>query len=166
MRALSTLLVMAFACAPGWSADWLTDGGDSKRTAWQRDETIFTKKNVGATKLLWTIRLDNKPRQMHSLFPPLIVDRVDTRNGPKQIAVVAGVSDNLYAIDVETGKLLWKKHFDNNWTEQPGRRPAYVLCPGGITGHAGHRAQRDARQVYDLRRLLGRQAAASEHGRR
>ena len=133
MRALSILLAMAFACVPGWSADWLTDGGDSKRTAWQRDETIFTKKNVGATKLLWTIKLDNKPRQMHSLFPPLIVGRVDTRHGPKQIAVVAGVSDNLYAVDVETGKLLWEKHFDNNWTEEPGRRPAYVLCPGGIT---------------------------------
>ena len=133
MKALTTLLVMAFTCAPVWSTDWLTDGGDSKRTAWQRHETIFTKENIGSTKLLWTIKLDNEPRQMHSLFPPLIASRVDTHDGPKQIAVVAGVSDNLYAIDVEKGKLLWTKHFDNNWIGQPVTRSTYILCPGGLT---------------------------------
>lgn len=132
MRALTTLIAITLLCAPAWSADWLTDGGDSKRTAWQRDETIFTKENVKNTKLLWKIKLDNEPRQMHSLFPALIVGRVDTNDGPKQIAVVTGVSDNLYAIDVASGKLLWKKHFESNWTPPPDGRGAYVLCPGGI----------------------------------
>ena len=57
---------------------------------------------------------------MHSLFPPLIVDKLPTKNGPKQIAIVAGISDNIYAIDVETGKLLWQRHF----TIRPSRKVA------------------------------------------
>ena len=71
-----------------------------------RDETIFTKDNISKMKLLWKIKLDNEVRQMHSLFPPLIVGKVDTSAGPKQIAIVTGVSDNIYAIDVATGKQL------------------------------------------------------------
>ena len=77
-------------------ADWLTDGGDPQRTAWQRNETILTKANVKDMKLLWKIQLDNQPRQMHNLFPPLIAGSVSTPSGDKEIAVVAGVSDNVY----------------------------------------------------------------------
>ena len=103
MRVLLILTLIVVGPLAGWSADWLTDGSDTKRTAWQRDETIFNKANVGESKLLWKIQLDNKPREMHSFLAPLIVEGVQTAEGPKEIAVIAGVSDNLYAIDVETG---------------------------------------------------------------
>ena len=54
--------------------------------------------------------------------------------GVKQIAIDAGVSDNIYAIDVETGQLLWKKHFVSTWTPPAnGGRGGGILCPGGIT---------------------------------
>ena len=53
-------------------ADWLTDGADPQRTAWQRNETILTKDTVKDMKLLWTVKTDNQSRQMHNLFPPLI----------------------------------------------------------------------------------------------
>ena len=117
-------------------ANWLTDGADSRRTAWQQNETILTTANVKDMKLLWTIKLDNQTRQMHSLFPPLIVGSATTTAGPRQIAVVAGVSDNLYGIDVEKGTLLWKRHFDSTYQEPPpvpGGRGGSVLCPGGLT---------------------------------
>jgi outer membrane protein assembly factor BamB len=132
MRFLTCVLALLLCGVPSWSADWLTDGGNPERTAWQKDETVFTLDNVSETKLLWTIKLDNEPRQMHSLFPPLIAGRVDTSSGPKEIALVTGVSDNLYAIDVKTGKLIWTKHFDNSWKPQPGGRGHYLLCPGGV----------------------------------
>src|SRR5262245_10768514 len=83
----------------GRRADWMTDGGDPQRTAWQRNETILTKNNVKDMKLLWKIKLDNETRQMHSLFPPLIAGNVTTSSGLKEIAIVAGVSDNVYGID-------------------------------------------------------------------
>ena len=102
-------------------ADWLTDGGDPQRTAWQQHETILTTDNVKDMKLLWKLKLDNQTRQMHSLFPPLIVGNVTTRTGPKQIAIVAGVSDNVFGIDVEKGRLLWTRHFDSTFQEPPPR---------------------------------------------
>src|SRR5581483_4199855 len=81
----------------------------------------------------WKIKLDSQPREMHNLFPALIVDKVRTSTGPKEIAIVAGVSDNLFAIDAETGGLIWNKHFENTWTPTRPQRGDDPLCPGGIT---------------------------------
>ena len=114
-------------------ADWLTDGGDPQRAAWQRNETILNKSTVKDMKLLWKIKLNNETRQMHSLFPPLIAGNVTTADGTKEIAIVAGVSDNIFAIDVDKGTLLWTKHFDTTFQEQPGGRGGGTLCPGGLT---------------------------------
>ena len=113
------------------SADWLTDGGNPQRTAWQKDEKTLTIDNVKNLKLLWKLKTDNEPREMHSLLPALIVSRVTTSSGPREIAIVTGVSDNIYAIDVENGTLLWKNHFE--FTAGPVPRGAGTLCPGGIT---------------------------------
>ena len=120
------------AKSPG-KANWLTDGGDNQRTAWQKNETRISTDSVKNMKLLWKLQLDNQPRQMHNLFPPLIVTDVTTAQGPKEIAVVAGVSDNIYGVDVATGQRLWSRKFDSTFVEQPGGRGGGVLCPGGLT---------------------------------
>ena len=73
-------------------ADWLTDGGNPQRTAWQQDETKLSTASVKNMKLLWKIKLVNEPRQMHSLLPVLIAGRVETGKGPKQIVIVTGLS--------------------------------------------------------------------------
>lgn len=113
-------------------ADWLTDGGDPQRTAWQKNEHSLNVSNVKGLQLLWKYKTDNVPREMHALFPPLIVGRVNTAAGPKHVAVVAGVSDNIYVIDVATGTLLWKHHFESTFFPGPGVSYG-TLCPGGIT---------------------------------
>jgi outer membrane protein assembly factor BamB len=85
-------------------------------------------------KLLWKIKLDNEPRQMHSLFPPLIIGGLDIKGERREVLIETGVSDNLYAIDVESGQLLWKKRFTSTWTPPAnGGRGSGILCPGGIT---------------------------------
>ena len=61
-------------------------------------------------KLLWKVQLDNQPRQMHNLFPALIASDVETAQGRREMAIVAGVSDNIYGIDVEPGTQIWKRH--------------------------------------------------------
>ena len=122
-----TLASASFAVA----ADWPTDGGTPQRTAWQQDETILNKSNVGNMKLIWSLKLDNVPREMHSLFPPVIASQVKTANGNKQIAVEAGSSDNVYGIDVATGSVIWKKHFEYKSDKPPSTAP-YPLCPGGL----------------------------------
>ena len=106
---------------------------DNQRTAWQRNETRISTDSVKNMKLLWKLQFDNQPRQMHNLFPPLIVTDVTTAQGPKEIAVVAGVSDNIYGVDVATGTRLWSRKFDSTFVEQPGGRGGGVLCPGGLT---------------------------------
>ena len=132
MRTTRFLLAITAGCVLSWGADWLTDGFDAKRTAWQRDEKLFSTATAKDIKLLWKIKLDNEPRQMHNLFPPLIIDKVNTPSGAKQMLIETGVSDNLYGIDVETGKQLWKKHFQ--WNPSPAaQRGGGILCPGGIT---------------------------------
>src|SRR5262249_5137104 len=134
MLRVRILLAISVGCVLAWGADWLTDGYDTKRTAWQRDEKILSTDSVKGMKLLWKLQLDNEPRQMHSLFPPLIVGKVNTSRGPKEIAIEAGVSDNIYAIDVEKGEVLWKKHFVSTWTPPAnGGRGGGILCPGGLT---------------------------------
>src|SRR6266851_5405509 len=112
--------------------DWLTDGGNPRRTAWQQEEAILTTRNARDIKLVWKITLDNVPREMHSLLPALVVGRASTREGPKQIVVVTGVSDNLYAIDTERGVVLWRKRFDHSSVGDTVPRGG-LMCPGGIT---------------------------------
>jgi outer membrane protein assembly factor BamB len=112
-------------------ANWLMDGGDPRRTSWQKNETLITPASVKNMKLLWTVQTDNQPRQMHNLFPPLIVGDVQTPQGAREIAVLAGVSDNLYGIDVEKGTQIWKRTFDSTFKD-PGTG-YYPLCPGGLT---------------------------------
>jgi outer membrane protein assembly factor BamB len=144
VNVLGLLVLLLMGCLAVWSpgqlaqgdkpADWLTDGGNPQRTAWQQDEKTLTTANVKNMKLLWKTKLDNEPRQMHNLLPALIAGRVNTGKGPKQIVVVTGVTDNIYALDADNGELLWKHHFATSWTPPAGGgRGAGILCPGGIT---------------------------------
>ncbi len=135
VRALG-LAAMALLLMPNLkAADWLTDGGDVRRTNWQRDETILTKANVGQMQLLWKVKLDNEQRQMHSLLEPMVIGRIETKSGPREMVIQAGVSDNVYALDARNGELLWKRHFESSYQDNPNARGPSVLCPGGMTAN-------------------------------
>jgi outer membrane protein assembly factor BamB len=131
---LVALAILSAVLMPLTAADWLTDGADTRRNNWQKDETILTKANVKDVRLLWKTKLDNQPRQMHSLLEPLVIGSVTTKSGPKEMVIQAGVSDNVYALDAKTGELLWKRHFESAYKEPPGAR-TQVLCPGGMTAN-------------------------------
>ncbi len=119
---LGTTTLAAQTGTSGALTDWLTDGGDNQRTGWQRNETILTRNNVRNLKVLWKIPTGNQVRALHSLMPVLVIGRLETANGPRQVGIVNGISDNLYAFDVEAGKIIWQKH----WTYTP---------PPGATGN-------------------------------
>src|SRR5262245_17467401 len=113
--------------------DWVTDGGDNQRTGWARDERILNRDNVKNLKLLWTMPTENQPRALHSLMPVLVVGQLNTPSGRKQVGIVNGISDNLYAFDVDTGKMLWHKHWTYEGQVQQGIDPLHLgfLRPGG-----------------------------------
>jgi hypothetical protein len=123
--------MFAFAAAIH-AADYFTEGVDSGRTGWVKDETVFNTTNVRTMKLLWKVKVNSTPRQMHNLFAPLTVTGVATVRGPRELAIFAGISDELYALDVASGEVLWEKKFDSIYpaiTQGPGG----TLCPGGQT---------------------------------
>ena len=113
------------------ASDILTEGVDNARTGWVRDEKVFTPSNVARTTLLWKVKLESTPRAMHNLFAPLVAERVTTAQGPRELAVVAGVSDDLFGIDVAAGKQIWHRHFDSTLANPGGTSD--TLCPGGQT---------------------------------
>jgi outer membrane protein assembly factor BamB len=127
-------LLAAVICstATAFASDYITHGVDPGRTGWIKDEKVLTKANVGKMKLLWKVKLESTPREMHNLFNPLILRNVATAQGAREMAVVAGVSDDLFGIDVASGELVWKKHFDGT-PVVTGGRGSNTLCPGGQT---------------------------------
>src|SRR5688572_11295591 len=132
MRVARVLIVIVLLSGlTGSASDFLTEGVDNGRTGWVRDEKIFTTANVGSMKLLWKVKLQSTPRAMHNLFAPLVAERVTTGNGVRELAVVAGVSDDLFGIDVATGEQIWSRHFDSTLKNPGGTND--TLCPGGQT---------------------------------
>jgi outer membrane protein assembly factor BamB len=131
MKKASAVAVAVTCCALAWGTgrlssvaavnaqtnsaplyDWITDGGDNYRTGWNKQEKILTKDNIKNLKLLWKLDTRNQVRALHSLLPVLVVGQMSTPAGTKQVGYLAGISDNLYAFDTETGKIIWQKHWD------------------------------------------------------
>jgi outer membrane protein assembly factor BamB len=134
MRICVCFFLGALLGASSWAAEWPTNGGDPERTNWQRDERLLTRDNVRDLKILWKLKLDNQPREMHSLFPPLLISGIQTSRGTRDLAIEAGISDNIYAIDVQGGELIWKRHFEYPPPrEGTGFDIGDPLCPGGQT---------------------------------
>jgi outer membrane protein assembly factor BamB len=129
LRILAAMVVCAGATVA--ATDFLTEGVDNARTGWVQDEKVFTTANVGSSKLLWKLKLESTPRAMHNLFAPLVAEKVNTPQGTKEIAIVAGVSDDLFGIDAASGQQIWHIHFDGGPNPPP---PAdNTLCPSGLT---------------------------------
>jgi outer membrane protein assembly factor BamB len=124
------VLLFAFpALGQRVSTDWLTFSGDPQRTGWARNEKFLNKESVSRLELKWKSQLDNVPIEMNGLTAPLVVENVITTRGFKDIVYVAGASDTLYAIDVDTGQVMWQKKFQSD--VKPKRAP-FWLCPNSL----------------------------------
>ena len=136
MREFLTATALAWSLVsgsvPAMAGDYLTVGGDAARSGWLKDEKVISKANVGQIKLLWSAKLPSTPRQMHNLFSPLVAQSLSTPSGVKEVAIVAGVSDDLWGLDAKTGAVLWSKHFPAEGLTGQGPQNG-TLCPGGQT---------------------------------
>jgi outer membrane protein assembly factor BamB len=145
------LYALAYTQAQRGGGEWLMHSGNPQRTAWQKDETKITPANVKDFQLLWKLKLDNQTHALHSLTVPLIANSLS-----KDIALVAGTDDNVYVLDADLGRVIWKKHFDYSADTPQSQTPSW-LCPGGtvatpvITRFAAFgRGGRGARSAYVL----------------
>jgi outer membrane protein assembly factor BamB len=124
--------ILLFAICLGiYAADWPTESGSPQRDGWAKSETAFTRENVKGLELLYKYQADNQSRGPNALTTPMINGRVITYLGFKEELVFGGSSDNVFALDADLNRPLWKRHFD--YLSDKPQAPATALCPGGMT---------------------------------
>ena len=126
------ILACALACltpASGQSpSEWLTSSGDAARDAWQRSGSDITPANAAKIKLLWKLKVANMPRGMQSFREPLIVTGVKTADGSHTLAILAGAANDIYAIDAESGQIVWqtKLKWASDKPEEQGQGEGFI----------------------------------------
>lgn len=111
--------------------DWITWGYDGERTGWNRGETVLSPRTVGQMTLKWTTKVSTKPEDviMSTLTSPVVVEGVRTPQGVKNLLVTQGSDGTVFAIDAETGKILWQKAYPNPIKPQ---RTATTNCSNSV----------------------------------
>jgi outer membrane protein assembly factor BamB len=138
------LLTPLLLCAFEPAAEWTTFGGDPQRSNWAKEETELTRDSIHGLKLEWKLKLDNESKELTSLTAPLVHSQVITPHGFKEVVLIAGASDTVFAIDADTGKLMWKKTMSIDGT--PTQKQVNWLCPNAL--NATPVIDRRARTVY------------------
>jgi outer membrane protein assembly factor BamB len=127
-----SVLAIAISCSVVSAASWLTFGGDAQRSGWAKEETSITKDTVKNLQLDWKLKLDNEPKELNALTTPVVINPVYTNRGSFEYVIVGGSSDNIFAIDADTGKLAWQKHFTNDAPAPTGYTHDDYFCPNAL----------------------------------
>jgi outer membrane protein assembly factor BamB len=111
------------------TTEWPTAGADAQRTFWIRTDPKISVASMSQPgfERQWSAKLDNRTRGVNGLAHGV------TANGVTlfiPMSVVAGSSNNVYALDNDTGYVVWQRHFD---AALPAATPQ---CPGGMTAGA------------------------------
>jgi outer membrane protein assembly factor BamB len=128
--AASALVIVALSGQTrGGGSEWLTAMGDAQRTSWIRSDAAISVDAMSKPgfELQWKVKLENQPRHLNGLAQGVTANGV-TLFVP--LSLVTGSSNNVYAIDNDTGYVLWQRHFDATLPA------ATAACPGGITAAA------------------------------
>ena len=117
------VLVGSCFCQTG---QWTTFGHDPQRSGWASDEAAFSPQNSSQMGLVWKTVVPNEPLSLNGLTAPLVIRSVATPRGNTSLVLVAGSSDHVYALNAETGALVWKADVTGE-EKRPG--PPSWLCP-------------------------------------
>ena len=136
VRGCAFAAICVLAGAIGWAQgraigfDWPATGADAQRTGWLRVDPNISVENLSKRgfEFLWREKLDNAPRQSLSLHQGVTMNGLI---GFTPASFVTGVSNNVFAVDNDTGYPVWHRRFD-------AALPApTAACPGGMTGASG-----------------------------
>lgn len=119
-------LLLVASAGSAQSGQWTTFGHDPQRSGFANDEHAFSVSDVSSLGLVWKTVVPNEPIVLNGLTAPLMVRGVRTEAGVKDLVIVAGSSDHVFALDAESGDLVWKKDFS---AIQPRPDNASWLCP-------------------------------------
>jgi outer membrane protein assembly factor BamB len=133
MRQAALLLCFSMALTVAVKAgDWPMFGHDPQRTGWATDERTLTPENVSNLELKWKVKVDNQGSLLYALTSPIVALEVSTSSGLKNVVYVAGKEGKIFALDSETGQLLWQ------WEARKYALPTdiglqgSVYCPYGV----------------------------------
>jgi hypothetical protein len=124
----------AFLHAQGRGAvEWTTSGFDAQRSGWLRADTRLTKDALqnGEFAFLWKMKVENASRQLHSLTPPVLLDRLIGYRGFKSLAFFGGSDDRVFAVDTDLARSYWTTVL-NYTAATGGQPPSSMECPGGL----------------------------------
>src|SRR5262245_52885577 len=109
--AAGALFATAYAQVGRGGSEWLTARGDAQRTSWIRTDAKISVDSMSKPgfELQWKATFDNANRQTYGLGQGVSASGV-TLFIP--MSIVTGSSNNVYAIDSDTGYLVWQRHFD------------------------------------------------------
>ncbi|HTJ29397.1 MAG TPA: PQQ-binding-like beta-propeller repeat protein [Acidobacteriaceae bacterium] len=137
------LLSGAFACLPSAHAqassksttsEWLTSSGDQARDGWQQAASKITPANARKLQMLWKTKLTSKTMGMLSFREPLIVTGIKAAGGTHTEAIFAGASNDVHALDADTGKVLWETNL--KWAsatpQEPGEGRGFI-CTNALS---------------------------------
>src|SRR5262245_56138722 len=117
----------------GGGAEWQASYGDAQRTSWIRTDAAISIESMSKPgfELQWRTKLENAPRGGSGLMQGVTVNGVMLFT---PLSIVTGSSNNVFALDNDTGWTFWQRHFD-------AALPApTAACPGGITASAARTA--------------------------
>jgi outer membrane protein assembly factor BamB/mono/diheme cytochrome c family protein len=121
---LAYFLIVAAALSQ--TGQWITFSHDPQRSGLAIDEHAFSPGNVSSLGLEWKAVVPNEPLFLTGLSAPLLVRGVKIAGGEKNLVIVAGSSDHVFALDAETGELVWKQDLK---ITQPRPQDGGWLCP-------------------------------------
>ncbi|HEX7361254.1 MAG TPA: PQQ-binding-like beta-propeller repeat protein [Bryobacteraceae bacterium] len=125
---LTGLLGSCLANAQIHPISWDAWGGGPQRSGWEKTDIRLAKDNAKDIQLLWKRKLDNGPIGKRELLPPIVLGNLISYQGFKELAMVAGSSGNIWAIDADLNRVFWKRHLDTVTSIDPTPD-----CPGGLT---------------------------------
>jgi outer membrane protein assembly factor BamB len=137
MRKVILNLVLISVCAAlalsqSRGGNWPTLGGDAQGSGWEGADARISKEKVKDLQLLFKLKLESQSKGLRPLMPPIILGRLISYRGFRELAFVGSNSDIVYAIDADLGTIFWQKHLEYS-TREPQATSSTPDCPGGMT---------------------------------
>ena len=127
MAAMIAAAAIVWSQGRGNPAEWPTAYGDAQHTSWIRTDVSISQETMGAPgfELQWKTRLESPVRHGVSLAAGVVTSGVNIFT---PLSTIAAPSNQVFAVDNDTGNVFWTRRFDGTLAA------GTAVCPGGISG--------------------------------
>src|SRR5688572_3091536 len=129
IAAIVTFLAAGMVSSQGRGnpTDWPTAYGDAQHTSWIRNDAHISLEAMSRPgfELQWKTTLESPVRQGVSLSQGVVTSGINIFT---PLSTIAAPSNQVFAVDNDTGNLFWTRRFDGTLAG------GTTACPGGISG--------------------------------